>query len=174
MHVSGQEVLVHVLSGVLRIDLVDARRKNRLFLHLALPGDHILLARGCAGSEEHCASALTLVTAHVLERHDAQFDRVLQAVPQTLMRRHAESMQLRAAPTVAKQIDTLFQLLRTQAGMSEEGLYRGALLRQVQVASILGVAPESVSRALRDVRPARPKTLSHGFTATQNALRMQV
>ncbi|TXH90692.1 MAG: Crp/Fnr family transcriptional regulator [Rhodoferax sp.] len=173
MHAPGQEVLVHVLSGVLRVDLVDVRRKHRLFLHLALPGDHILLPQGRMGNEEHCASALTPVTAQVLDRHDAPFDRALQAVPQTLMRRHAEAMQLKAAPTITRKIDALFEILSIQAGIPAEGLYRGSLLRQVQIASILGVAPESVSRAVRDMRPPHAPGLVSSLSAHQGGLGMQ-
>lgn len=169
----GQDVLVHVLSGVLRIDLVDARRKHRLFLHLALPGDHVLLPKGRTGNEEHCASALLPVTAQVLERHDAQFDRALQAVTHTLMQRHAEAMQLKAAPTITRKMDALFEILSTQADLSAEGLIRGSLLRQVQIASILGVAPESVSRAVRDMRPTCTPGPAAGLSAHQGALRMQ-
>ena len=163
----GQQALVHVHSGVLRVDLVDARRKRRLFLHLVLPGDHVLLAHGEAGSESHCASVLTPVTVQILQVQHAQFGQAMQALPRVLMRRHAEAMQLKAAPTIAKKIEALFQILRTQAGLADEDLFHGTLLQQVQVASILGVAPESVSRALRDMRPLR-------VAASQNVLRMRV
>lgn len=154
LQVAGNEVLVHVISGVLRIDLVDVRCKSKLFLHLALPGDHFLLVHDATARETHCASALMPVRVQFMQAPQAQFERAMRALPQLMMRRHAETMKLRSAQKVSRKIETLFQILQEQAGISEEELYQGTLLRQVQVASILGVTPESVSRALCAMRPA--------------------
>lgn len=161
-HLAAREALVpdelrlpwRVVSGVLRVDSAPKGEPAR-FVRLALPGDVVGVERW-VGSKDRLR--LRAVIAARLTPVDASGDAMMQILMETVVVAHQrcrEVVSLRTGPA-ARRIQALL-LMFAQRGVADgvdEGLATQdfAVPHLADLSDILGIAPETASRAFASMR----------------------
>jgi len=147
-------VLWRVESGALRVDSAQIN-ESCSFVHLALPGDVLGMESLVGGVEPFVVRALTPVALVPVDASEE--DRVKQLLLEAVCKgyqRCRELVQLRTGPTDERVRRLLLMLASQDEGGSGEAT-ECALPSLGDMAAIVNAAPETVCRALANLRQSR-------------------